>query len=524
MNTRLRALLVHGMGNAPAWWDPLLPALAQLGITPVPLELPALEAGGPEAWVREVVRLAPGAPTLLMGHSLGAAVCLQAALQTPVAGLVMLACPPFFDDFAPAPPRTHLPLRTVARVARFLRETTRCAGQLTTEAVHLVGAQDVFVPVQQARRLLFPLVVVPAAGHELNQAAGLLAPLVEQLVTARYGRRLLDPGTRLRHLARPTLAALELDTLAPPPARLDIEITTRCQLACPLCARTLRSARPHDTDMEEAVFGSVMTALDSIEEIIFVGLGEPLLHPHLARFVARAARATPRTKLVTNGLLATPATLARLRDAGLAGITFSLDSTDPARFRHLRGGAALGPILENFRNVPAGLTKSIFVTLSQRNLGDLPGLIDLAVEAGLPAVALSDVNFVPNLPASLASAPALDQLAEAIDYAHRKKVLLVSPHFHDFDDTLASILRCRVRRPADVAGRCVRHTHCLAPWRIAVVGVTGEVTPCNCAPAHSLGNLARATWVECWNGAAMQAWRTAVLQGTCADCLACPRY
>jgi len=180
--TRTPALLVHGIGSLPAWWNPLLPVLAAAGLKPVPLRLPPLENGGPAGWRDEVLAHIHGPPVLLIGHSLGAAVCLEAARVKPVRGLVLLACPPFFPDFTPPPPPdTGLSAAAMKRVARFLRTACDQASGLQAECIHFVGSMDRWAPVEPARRLPFPLIEIPGAGHGLNRSVRLAEQLAEWL-------------------------------------------------------------------------------------------------------------------------------------------------------------------------------------------------------------------------------------------------------------------------------------------------------------------------------------------------------
>jgi len=557
VKARLTALLVHGMGASPAWWDPIIPVLERAGITARPLAMPSLESHGPEAWRDELLAqintlspaglmarndssgLATGrvteAPIILIGHSLGAAVCMEGARLQPVACLVLLACPPFHaDHHPPPPPDTGLSLTAASRIGRFLRQACANAAQVSSNAVHFVGAADSWVPLDQARRLPFPLVAIARARHNLGKSATFLTQLLRHLLSTRLAAEHLDPGVRLDYLGHTHpkagsglpdgLALLGLGPLAPPPARLDLEVTTRCQLACRACARTLNAPHGNDTDLAEGLLIQLLDQLPCVEEMFFVGLGEPLLHPRLPAFTSLAARRGICVRLVTNGLLATPETLARLRDAGLSEVTFSLDSTDEAVFRKLRGNAPLGAVLHHFRSVPAGLTRSIFTTLSAANAGSLAGIVDLAAAEGLPAVAVTDLNFAANQPRSLARNDCAESLAAGIARAREKKVLLVGPHFHETPDLMRSVRRSLVRTAADLTGRTARHQHCLAPWRVAVIGASGNLSPCNCAPLAAGASLQDESFCELWNGPAMQAWRRRVLAGTSPDCLVCPRY
>ena len=188
MKARRTALLVHGMGSNKRWWDPLQDSLQAIGIEPQPLSLSSLEDDGPEAWCREVRHHTGQKPlVLLMGHSLGAAVCLEVARTAPVAGVFLLALPPFFADFSPAPPpATGLSKAASARATSFLKTTCARASEITVECVHFVGSADPWVPVEQARRFPFRLVVIPGVGHGLNRSSVFQERLVHQLAVHRF--------------------------------------------------------------------------------------------------------------------------------------------------------------------------------------------------------------------------------------------------------------------------------------------------------------------------------------------------
>jgi pimeloyl-ACP methyl ester carboxylesterase len=189
MKDRLHALLVHGMGSDPSWWNPFLPRLREIGIDAQALSLPSLEQNGPELWCQSVTQRIGSEPTILLGHSLGAAVCLRAALEKPVAQLILLALPPFVEGFSPQPPKTKLSVTAVTRVARYLRASSELAGQITCKTIHVVGEKDRSVPVEQARKLPFPLVVVPTAGHQLNRSSQAVTTVIKHIARFDCDRR-----------------------------------------------------------------------------------------------------------------------------------------------------------------------------------------------------------------------------------------------------------------------------------------------------------------------------------------------
>jgi MoaA/NifB/PqqE/SkfB family radical SAM enzyme len=336
-------------------------------------------------------------------------------------------------------------------------------------------------------------------------------------VLRKPARRLLSLARRPASLA-PTL---HLNAQAPSPSRLDIEITNRCDQNCPRCARTLYSAGSPATDLDPDHFASILEFFPFASEVIFVGLGEPLLHPEVERLVALATQRGRRSKLVTNGCLATPERLTVLRNCGLAEVTFSIDTLEPVLFRHLRGGASLETVLDNFRRVPPGLERTMFVTVSRQNLDSLPGLIDLAADMRLPGFGVSDVNFPENQPQSLHAHEVSARLAEIIRHAARRGVMLVGPHLHNLGLQPKAFPHIAVRLPSDLSGRSRHHRRCLAPWRIAVINSDGSLSPCNCAPTVRLrgGRLP-----DLWNSAPLWQWRQTMLAGDNPSCWSCPRY
>ena len=197
--SRATALLVHGMGGSPSWWDPLLPVLERAGLAAIPLRLPSLENAGPESWLDEVLANTGKTPVVLIGHSLGAAVCLEAARLKPAEYLALLACPPFLPDFTPEPPPDNgLSAAAMKRVGSFLRAACDNARKISTGSIHFVGALDRWVPIAQARRLPFPLIAIPGAGHSLNRSTRLADQLFQHLRSRKMGESIIKVAERHR--------------------------------------------------------------------------------------------------------------------------------------------------------------------------------------------------------------------------------------------------------------------------------------------------------------------------------------
>lgn len=79
-----------------------------------------------------------------------------------------------------------------------------------------------------------------------------------------------------------------------------VEITNRCNLSCSFCPKTHRT--PRDLSPEE--FACILDRLrGSVEYVYLHVMGEPLLHPQLARLLALADERGIRICITTNGTL-----------------------------------------------------------------------------------------------------------------------------------------------------------------------------------------------------------------------------
>lgn len=129
------------------------------------------------------------------------------------------------------------------------------------------------------------------------------------------------------------------------PARLFVELTSRCNLRCPMCVKHSGDGCAAEGDMPPEVLAALEPAFPHLEALILNGVGEPLLHPGLADCIRRARRAMPRDGWIgfqTNGLLLDEARGEELVLAGLDRIYLSVDSSVPDHYRSVRGGGSLG--------------------------------------------------------------------------------------------------------------------------------------------------------------------------------------
>lgn len=299
------------------------------------------------------------------------------------------------------------------------------------------------------------------------------------------------PGARLvgkQILTRYGQEARSLSRQAPLPSQVMLEPTSHCNLDCAKCGR--RKSRREAGMMEpELAFALIDQAREAgIGYVCLSLLGEPLLHPEIARMVDHAAERRVRPYLVTNGLLLEAPLSRDLMAAGLHELIVSVDGWDRKSYAARQGGADLDRLLANLR---------AFREL--RGQAPRPLLVCGTV------VDRESVNHLAELRRRLGPFVDRFQLAPLTDFGDPD--LPVAPQ-------LLLGARSWKRRP------------CSNLWHVLSVGWDGRVSACcndhNFRTAYH--HVKTAGLAEIWNSETIQEWRTLHLRNRlegmplCAHC------
>jgi len=214
---------------------------------------------------------------------------------------------------------------------------------------------------------------------------------------ARYG---LLPGAQVRLDANGD--SLRLRRPVTQLAKLYVEPTNRCNLACRTCVRNVwdEPLGEMDNTTFERVLGGLRAA-SSPPTVFFGGFGEPLAHPDIVGMVAQTKALGSRVELITNGTLLSEPLSRELIAARLDTLWVSLDGARPESYADVRLGAALPQVLDNiarFRDarrpglnrVPTPHIGIAFVAM-RRNIADLPDLLRLGRHLGVSHYSVSNV-------------------------------------------------------------------------------------------------------------------------------------
>ncbi|GAB7090857.1 TIGR04347 family pseudo-SAM/SPASM protein [Halorubrum luteum] len=311
--------------------------------------------------------------------------------------------------------------------------------------------------------------------------------------------------------------------------------TKRCNLRCEHCyAAADTEGAPGELSTAEGKALIDDLAEYGIPVLLFSG-GEPLVREDLAELVSYADDSGLRPVLSTNGTLLTRERARRLQDAGLkyAGI-----SVDGLRERNDRIRGEEGAFDAAVRGIEAcldvGLKTGLRYTITEHNVVDLEGVVDLLVDVGLDRFCfyhldyggrgadISDVDLTPE-----ATREAVTRLCDLTREYHAAgeeiETLLVGNYAdagylveyagREFGDDRAELIReYLLRNGGDPAGE-----------RIADVDPVGNVHLTQFWQGYALGNVRDRSFGAIWSDesnpllAALRN-REQHLKGKCRDC------
>jgi MoaA/NifB/PqqE/SkfB family radical SAM enzyme len=302
----------------------------------------------------------------------------------------------------------------------------------------------------------------------------------------------------------------------PPPTNLYFEVTNRCNLPCQTCVRTFNLHEP-ERDPGPGELKAVAGGLPNLRRVVLHGIGEPLMNKHLPEMIRSAKAQGAWVLFNSNGVLLNRKWQDALIDAGLDELRVSIDAATPETFQKVRGAPLFAQIVENLRQFVARKAErsvrhprlSLWFVGLRQNIHELPALVDLAADLGIPEVYLQRLVYygegVAQAAESLhgqAEGPVRAIIEEGMARGQARGVALRAS---GATSPLESLRPSAEPRPW---ARCQR------PWNSTYVTANGKILPCCIAPfAHKdfagmiLGDLRRQSLEEIWAGERYRAFR-----------------
>lgn len=185
--------------------------------------------------------------------------------------------------------------------------------------------------------------------------------------------------------------------------KLNVEVTTECNLNCIMC---MRKAFTEDTgNMTMETYEALLPVLPHIESVNIIGIGEPLLNENVFDMIRLGRQHLPDHgifSLTTNGTLIDSYVARQLVSSGLDHVVVSIDGATPDTYAQIRRGARLDDVLHGIQllnSAKAELHSSspeigIEFVAMKRNIKELPDILELAAEHGVGFIIVS--NLLPH--------------------------------------------------------------------------------------------------------------------------------
>ena len=336
---------------------------------------------------------------------------------------------------------------------------------------------------------------------------------------------------------------------------VQMDITTRCNLHCVMCAR--EQYPPANHDMPLASFERIGGQLFDKAAVLTLSCGaEPLMSPHFAEALDIVkCYQIPRVEFVTNGTLLNERLIRKIIESDVTTVEVSIDGAQADTYERIRQGAKFDRVLRNLetlQSLKAGRrTRRPYVKLNfvmmRSNIEELPGFVDMAARLGATEVAPQHLVVYEVAQTQGESLYGFQELADEMilraQQAARGHGLIyrMPPLFRDerslprrtWQRTQYAVDVFRHygwRRMAALGTKLARRklaigrTACYMPWEYVLVNPQGAVLPCNVwydeAP---MGNIIEQSFAEIWHGERYRMLRGELrgerpLRKACANC------
>jgi radical SAM protein with 4Fe4S-binding SPASM domain len=330
------------------------------------------------------------------------------------------------------------------------------------------------------------------------------------------------------------------------PRVIFIEVTNRCNLLCETCPRTFVTYERAQT-LSWQIFGRIVEQFPDMQRAVLHGIGEPLLNRDLPRMIAYLKARGVTVLFNTNATLLSEAWGRALIASGLDEMRCSVDGVDPETYAHIRGVPLFHKVVDNLREFTQlqrqlGVEPprvSLWMTGMRENIDELPDLVRLASEIGVPEVYLQRMVYYLDSdgpPGLMDKDHALfdDFDAQGCPEQSRRTDRIIADA-----EVLAAELGITLRASGATDPRHSLEASqrddprpwsgCLRPWTTAYVTANGNCLPCCISPfatmdydSLKMGNLFDQDFEEVWNEERYQVWRTKLLsQQPPAACRGC---
>lgn len=304
------------------------------------------------------------------------------------------------------------------------------------------------------------------------------------------------------------------------PPCLFVEVTNRCNLACPTCQLGTDSAYKgySKADLTFEQFKKIIDQVPSVVYMTLQGVGEPLLNKDIMKMIKYCTEHGISTYINTNGTILTENKSNELIDSGLCNLSISVNSFDEKVFAETRSGASITKIAENikkFIEIKKGKnTKKPIVSfraiLMKETEPHMEDLVFKANELGIDVLYIQlfmSIIADKNLMESSLKKDEIELFSEKVE--KWKKQIQMSIVTESFGKSSNNLGQCKL------------------PWFSPNVTAEGYVTPC-CTISNpsilNMGNVFETPFERIWNSEKFVDFRTGFYKKQPKACTGCQSY
>ena len=291
--------------------------------------------------------------------------------------------------------------------------------------------------------------------------------------------------------------------------RLQIEVTTGCNLKCPGCQRTigLEEGTWRNQHMKVETFRTVLANCPPSDVLVLQGIGEPTLHPDLPELL-QIAKANGRFKLLsfnTNALVREPRFYKEMRQFGLAHVSVSVDGLTQEIADRTRTGTDVDQLRSNLSEiVVSGLGLTVSIVLSRWNLMGFAGLLGELAGLGVRVIEVQPlIGYVDSGIEAMLDAADINYAIRVVEAARRD-----NPQLH--------IMLAPAMTP--------NGAKCRRPLHAGYITVKGLITPCcvtNDVDLFGKTSLVTQNFATAWNQDSVAKWMQTFFDGEPEICRNC---
>lgn len=338
------------------------------------------------------------------------------------------------------------------------------------------------------------------------------------------------------------------------PSYLILELTTRCNLRCLMCAINqdprIQKGGEWYGDLSLDAFDNLSKVMSKIKRIDLNGHGESLLSPHFLPVLEKVKQHGAYVGITTNALLMGKEIVESIVRNKMDEIIVSIHAATAESYASISRGGKLDELIANLKALNAFKEKYNTMLPAVRfnfvgmkgNIGELKGLIRLAVDLKVETITVLPLAEYDSVSGeALQSSDLAAYIPNALKTADECGVKLYVPKIYldqiglvqqheprgekkrsPLRNKIKSIFKGLLPKPKPHDGDTELIRDCTDPWDFFFVMQSGRIRPC-CVIEENMGNLSKQQFEEIWFGEKYHKLRNDILNNTpppqCKTCI-----